>query len=195
MPFCPRCGAQLPEGAQFCGECGTPLTPSAPQPVQPAPQPMQQAPWHVQPAPQPQPKKKKKLGPVILVLLLLAIAGAAYYLWTSRIPDGGLVRESGSPASSTTVPFDEGFLIGDGEASDVPSIQDLSNAGTLPPGFQRFEDMSKEELSAYLNNMLKEQKADLRKERAKGAAADPRVIVDIQKRIETTEQQIRDYGL
>lgn len=28
--FCPRCGAQLPDGATFCGSCGSPLDGTAP---------------------------------------------------------------------------------------------------------------------------------------------------------------------
>jgi len=27
MPFCPRCGARLDEGAGYCLECGAPVTP------------------------------------------------------------------------------------------------------------------------------------------------------------------------
>ena len=46
MKYCPNCGAQLPDDAQFCGSCGTSLGP-AETPVQPQysqPQPYTQAP-------------------------------------------------------------------------------------------------------------------------------------------------------
>jgi uncharacterized RDD family membrane protein YckC len=41
MPYCKKCGNELPEGAQFCPVCGTPVTmEAAPTPVTPAaPQP------------------------------------------------------------------------------------------------------------------------------------------------------------
>lgn len=64
--FCPKCGAQISDGAAFCPKCGAAQTqrpaPVQPEPVQPTPaqpepvQPMpaQQAPIPEQPAPQPQ---------------------------------------------------------------------------------------------------------------------------------------------
>ena len=51
MPFCTKCGAQLPDNAHFCGSCGAQLAAPA---EQPAPeQPVRQAP--AQPYPQPAP--------------------------------------------------------------------------------------------------------------------------------------------
>lgn len=169
MPFCPQCGTQLPEGAQFCGACGASLAPPTQPPVLAAPQP----------------EKKKKFSPVILVLFLLIAAGAAWYLLSRQAVEGGP-----GPASvpSSTAPISDGM-------SDIPNIQDLGNAETLPEGFQRFEDMDREDLAAYLNQMLKEAQADLQKERAKGSKADQEAIREIQKRIESTEQLLRDYGL
>ena len=56
MKYCPNCGAQLPDDAQFCGSCGTSLgpaeTPAQPQYTQPEPQYTQ--PGYTQ-APPPQP--------------------------------------------------------------------------------------------------------------------------------------------
>lgn len=55
MKFCPNCGAQLPDDARFCGNCGTPCEPvAAPQP-QPAanyaqPQPSAPVPDYAQEA-------------------------------------------------------------------------------------------------------------------------------------------------
>lgn len=40
MKFCSNCGAQLPDDARFCGNCGTPCEAAAP--VQPQPQPQTQ---------------------------------------------------------------------------------------------------------------------------------------------------------
>ena len=49
MTFCPKCGAQLPDGRQFCPQCGAPLaaaspaSPAAPAPGAYAPGPQQPA--------------------------------------------------------------------------------------------------------------------------------------------------------
>lgn len=80
MAFCPRCGAQLPDGATFCAQCGQPLTPVTPNPgyySAPAPQP----------APAPAPKKKRGGLVVILILALLAVGG--YFLYDYFGPFGG----------------------------------------------------------------------------------------------------------
>lgn len=57
MKYCPNCGAQLPDDAQFCGSCGTSLgpaeTPAQPQYTQPEPQYTQ--PGYTQAPPPPQP--------------------------------------------------------------------------------------------------------------------------------------------
>ncbi len=37
MKFCPQCGAQLPDEAQFCNNCGTPLAPPVEAPMPQAP--------------------------------------------------------------------------------------------------------------------------------------------------------------
>ena len=62
MKYCPNCGAQLPDDAQFCGSCGTPTgpaeTPVQPQYTQPQPQYSQPQYPQAQPytqAPPPQP--------------------------------------------------------------------------------------------------------------------------------------------
>ncbi len=59
MPFCKKCGAQVPPNARFCRGCGQPVvlpqaaqTPPKPAPVKPNPQPQ---PAPVAPTPQPQP--------------------------------------------------------------------------------------------------------------------------------------------
>ena len=37
MPFCTNCGHDNPEGANFCAQCGAPLTSAPPQPSTPSP--------------------------------------------------------------------------------------------------------------------------------------------------------------
>lgn len=66
--FCMKCGAQLPDDAQFCKKCGCPVAggqkaPPTPQPTpQPAPQPTPQP--TPQPNPQPTPQPTPQPGPV-----------------------------------------------------------------------------------------------------------------------------------
>lgn len=55
--YCPHCGSQLPDGAAFCGHCGTPV---APQPVAGAAQPNASVP---QPAPAPSPVAGQQFAP------------------------------------------------------------------------------------------------------------------------------------
>ena len=98
MSTCPSCGAQVPEGSQFCPDCGTAITPPAPEqytapepppysapqapPVAPPQYPQQYAPPSA--GVQPVPKKRKKgliIGIVIAVLvLLLGCCGAGAWL-------------------------------------------------------------------------------------------------------------------
>ncbi len=61
MAFCPKCGSQVPEGAQFCATCGTAFAaapaPNAAPAYNPAPQ--------YAPAPAPAPAPKKVLPPEV----------------------------------------------------------------------------------------------------------------------------------
>ena len=53
--FCQNCGSQIPDGAQFCGNCGTAVAPpSAAEPI-PA-EPVNSEPTYIEPAPQPAPQ-------------------------------------------------------------------------------------------------------------------------------------------
>ena len=78
MAFCSRCGAQIPDGATFCTQCGQPLIPvTQNQAYYPTPAP--------QPAPAPKRKKKSALG-IILILAILAVGG--YFLYDYFGPFG-----------------------------------------------------------------------------------------------------------
>ena len=91
MAFCPYCGAQIPDGATFCAQCGQPLAPPVQNPgyySAPAPQPA--------PRPAPAPKKKKGGLGIILILLILIVGG--YFLYNYHDPFGGKTKEgSGRP--------------------------------------------------------------------------------------------------
>lgn len=78
MGFCRKCGSQLPEDAEFCSRCGTPVAIAVPPPSPPlspsarsphpqqqtSPQPKRRAPWWIAPA--------AVVGLVLLAWLLLA---------------------------------------------------------------------------------------------------------------------------
>jgi len=76
MSFCHNCGAQLPDNAKFCGNCGTPVLAAQQPPVPPTPTqqpPVQQAPppqppvQQQQAAPQPAAPAQPKAGSSITV--------------------------------------------------------------------------------------------------------------------------------
>lgn len=78
MAFCPRCGAQLPDGATFCAQCGQPLTPVTPNPG-----------YYSAPAPQPAPAPKKKRSGLVVILILVLLAVGGYFLYDYLGPFGG----------------------------------------------------------------------------------------------------------
>jgi hypothetical protein len=112
--FCSNCGKQLPDGSQFCGQCGTPTAQPKPEP-QPEPQPQYQAPQYQAPqyqppqpqyqAPQyqqpqyqyqpPQPTKKSGGSKVALIIVL------AVFLVGALI--GGVLLAPTLLASTTTL--------------------------------------------------------------------------------------------
>ncbi len=85
--YCPRCGTQLPPGAQFCSSCGqaltspaqtAPLSPQAPAPASPVPVPAQPPPGYAYPQPAPVRASSNSTAIVLLVVFLgvLVIGGA-----------------------------------------------------------------------------------------------------------------------
>jgi TM2 domain-containing membrane protein YozV len=74
--FCVRCGAQIPDGINFCGNCGTPAP--GPMPGQPNPPPQ---PYYGQPQPGYQiPGAEKKVVAGILGILLGSLGIHKFYL-------------------------------------------------------------------------------------------------------------------
>ena len=84
MFFCPNCGSQIPDGENFCRNCGTPLNA-----YQSAPQPQ----------PQPQPKRNKGLIIAIIVVAALCVITVAVWLITSH-----LGSSQNTPAATPSVP-------------------------------------------------------------------------------------------
>ena len=101
--FCPNCGKQNRQGADFCAGCGTklPASPQA-QPVQqtvryPAPEPLQPQ----QPsAPQPQAKEANPVMIFVITMLIGLILIAAFLLF---IKPGYLINSDSSRADTSSV--------------------------------------------------------------------------------------------
>ena len=94
--FCNKCGSQVPDGMNFCNNCGNPMANAASQAPQqpmyqqpPMQQPMYQPP--VAPMQQPEPPEKKKTGLIIgIVAGVLAVIVAAVLVWGLAFDGFGL---------------------------------------------------------------------------------------------------------
>lgn len=86
--FCPNCGKQVPDGAKFCTECGSPLT-AMPAGEQPQPQQLQQQPQPQQPPqfrppqPMPAPAAKRNVPALVLGIIGSVFAFFGAILWVS----------------------------------------------------------------------------------------------------------------
>ena len=106
--FCPNCGAEAPNGSQFCGQCGTALSP-IPQPVQSIPSNTQQPIFEQQPnvqqpifgqqaaIPMPEygqpvamPKKSKKVPIIIASCAAAFVAAILIVLFVVILPNTGI---------------------------------------------------------------------------------------------------------
>lgn len=97
--FCRKCGAQLPDGADFCSECGTRVNGASKPAPTPTPKPVQGRTPMPTPTPAPvpmpaggggrqePPKKKKKLWPIFLCigLVIVLLAGAGGFVGLQMI--------------------------------------------------------------------------------------------------------------
>jgi hypothetical protein len=95
MPFCSNCGAQVSEGAAFCGNCGQPAQAAPPPQQQPAPPPVPPASAYAPPpgayAQPPSAAPPAKKGPnwllwigggiaALILLVVVAVAGAGFFI-------------------------------------------------------------------------------------------------------------------
>ena len=76
--FCPKCGAQLPDGSKFCAKCGAKIAAAQPAGGAPAPGPAP-APTPV-PGPLPQPKKNVGALAALAVAAVVIVAIAVFAL-------------------------------------------------------------------------------------------------------------------
>jgi len=103
MPFCPRCGKELPRDARFCLECGASVTASAPSPA-------------LVPAKPASKTARNIVTAVALIALLLAVGGIVYFAEkistssTFTFVEQSSFIEYGSAWHSSTV-FQEGTSI------------------------------------------------------------------------------------
>ena len=84
--FCPKCGADLPDGAAFCGSCGSKMAvqqQASPYAQQPAGLPAQQANPYMQPA------KKRSKAPLIAAAAVVVIAAVVGIGFATGLFGGG----------------------------------------------------------------------------------------------------------
>ena len=145
--YCPRCGAQLAPGAQFCAACGQAIAQPAPPPapVQAAPAPMQTAPLPAQAPPpgqmlapgyayaQPAPARSPNTGVIVLLVVFLGLlvaggaVGIGYFMLKSRTapPAGTTATSTGVPAYTGETPSASG-----GDTAPPPHTGETP----VPPG-------------------------------------------------------------
>jgi zinc-ribbon domain len=93
--FCPKCGAALPPGAQFCAFCGSPApnlggagTAPAPLPsAGPTPPPYPPYPTMEPNRPSPSRRRRGLVIAIVVVVLIAIIGGLAFYELTAPIVD------------------------------------------------------------------------------------------------------------
>ena len=151
MAFCENCGAQLSDGAKFCGACGNPAgaavaSPPSAQSTLPSSGPSTSS----------SPNKKLFLGAVALLVLLLVGAGTAYYFLhrvteadelTQNLPDLGAVEKAvQTPAAEPSA------------APATPGAFDPNKAVTSDQG--QCALFSKEELTRVLGTKFTHSEAD-----------------------------------
>lgn len=128
--FCPKCGAQLADGAKFCPKCGTKIGPSA----QPAPAP--------QPSPEPVPAPHKRRDPVVAIaaslVVLVGVGAFAWFMFFSpfqideqTFPDASLraaVSATYDANHDGVLSRDEGKAVTDITLSGAVSLKGLGRA-------------------------------------------------------------------
>ena len=121
--FCIHCGANLPDNAKFCANCGNPVVRDAPQPPRdpgPAPGPGPNPPSPGKPFPQK--SKPKWLIPMVVVGVVIGVAFSSFILWNGLNTFRNAISQPTTQESSLE--------------TDLPSSQ------TIPSDFIRYENES-----------------------------------------------------
>jgi len=102
LPYCSRCGTEVPVGVRFCTNCGASTT--APLPTAP---PLQAKPSHA----------KRNLAIIVILVILVALVAGAY----SRAPQNATPQTTTTQELSTgsTVQFGQAFIMRMG-SDEVP---------------------------------------------------------------------------
>lgn len=130
---------------------------------------MQAAPYpQVQNAPVPK-RKKKKGGALVVILLLLVLLAAAAIVFRPRI----LEALPSLQRTDTSDPRPESVVTG---TDDI---------------FESVDDLTPEERITYLKALLERTEATLDEELAKGTAADPDVLEELQTGIVNINKELR----
>ena len=149
--FCPNCGAQNPDGAQFCSNCGATL--GAQQYQQPQSQPQYQQPQQQYQSPQYQPQvqqpyaaqpKKNRSGLIALIAGAAVVAVVALFVWPGVLRDKDAAEvepNSAASASERDRAEDSGLSrTGDKGAAQLTSpVQPETQSEPTPPETQPVE--------------------------------------------------------
>ena len=203
MKYCPNCGAQLPDEAKFCKECGTKIQPAV------SARTSDDGKGIVIDAPEgatveiedeeEQGLFRRLVGYIMLYGKVIAIAVGFILL---AVVVKGFFSDKKSEERETTqteqvTTSDRGVSpeekeLGELENVLLPKVGDAQNEAQgssgiqiiepaqgytdvedLEDGFQRYDDMTLQERTEYLEALLERTEKVLQEEEAKGSAADP----------------------
>lgn len=196
--FCPKCGAQLPDGSKFCAKCGAQIAAAQPSGgAAPAPAPVPG------PAPAPMPQPKKHVGPIVAIAAaaVIIVAIAVFALRGCGGGNGyGSADELAKATSTATEKMFAGGFSSDSLVQFTNSLLDMLPEGATDAMMKKSGITSRDDLTSQMQdafggiddaaNVLSGylDKMDISATITAGDALDPDEIADI-------NDDLSSYGL